>query len=290
LDVKRLLSRTLVLAVVAFGIFWLVVDRALSLVLPAGKVIVTADQAFRPGARGMLDVYQPEGASAAPVVLFFYGGSWQMGSRGLYEFVGKTLARRGIVTMVADYRLYPEVRFPVFLEDGAAATAWAKANAARFGGDPRRLFLMGHSAGAHTAAMLAFDPQWLGSIGLDPKRDLAGMVGLSGPYDFGTLTRKDLIDVFGGPNRAETHPINFVTPGAPPAFLGTGTSDKTVSDGNTSRLASRMRQNGVEVREAVYPGGHFRIILSFLRPLSFLGTVADDVAGYVIKQPNRAQR
>lgn len=290
LDVKWLMSRGLVLAVVAFGMFWLLVDRALSWVLPDDGVTVTADNMFRPGERGMLDVYRPRGAAGAPVVVFFYGGSWQMGSRGLYEFIGKTLARRGIVTMVADYRLYPEIRFPAFLEDGAAATAWAKANAARYGGDPRRLFLMGHSAGAHIAAMLALDPQWLGALGLEPKRDIAGFVGLSGPYDFGPLGRRDLIDLFGGSNRPETHPINFVTPRAPPAFLGTGISDKTVGEGNTRRFAARMRENGVDVQEAFYPGGHFRIILAFLRPLSFLGTVAEDVAGYITNHANRAER
>lgn len=278
---RKLVTRVVVVLIVAFGSFWLMIDRVLAFFTPGGDARITRDVVYGPGERGMLDVYQPKDARGAPVVVFFYGGSWQMGSRGLYEFVGKALARRGIVTIIPDYRLYPEIRFPEFLRDAAKATAWAKANAARFGGDPRRMLVMGHSAGAHIASMLSLDGQWLADVGLDPKKDLAGFVGLAGPYDFGPLSRDDLIDLFGGVNVAATHPINFVTRGAPPAFLAAGRKDTTVDPGNTMRLAERMRANGTAVEVKTYDGGHFRIILAFIGSLKWLEPVADDSAAYV---------
>jgi acetyl esterase/lipase len=278
---RKLATRVVVVLIVGFGSFCLMIDRVLAFFTPGGDTRITRDVVYGPGERGMLDIYQPADARGAPVVVFFYGGSWQMGNRGLYEFVGKALARRGIVTIVPDYRLYPEIRFPEFLKDAAKATAWAKQNAARFGGDPRRILVMGHSAGAHIASMLSLDPQWLGEVGLDPKRDLAGFVGLAGPYDFGPLSREDLIDLFGGKNVPATHPINFVTSGAPPAFLAAGRGDTTVKPDNTTRLAERLRANGTAVTEKYYPGGHFRIILAFIGSLRFLEPVAEDSAAYV---------
>ena len=129
---------------------------------------VSSSIAYAKGPRQTLDVYRPRGAQAAPVVIFFYGGSWQGGTKETYPFVATALARKGYVTVVPDYRVYPEVRFPAFLEDGAQVVRWVKQNATEFGGDPERVIVMGHSAGAHVAAMLALDGQWLGALGLDP--------------------------------------------------------------------------------------------------------------------------
>ena len=128
-------------------------------------------------------IYRPQDAKTAPVIVFFYGGSWQSGNKSIYKFVGSALARRGR-GVVPDYRVYPEVIYPAFLEDGALAVRWTKDNATRFGADPNMLFVMGHSAGAYMAAMLALDSRWLGRAGLSPRRDIAGLVGISGPYDF----------------------------------------------------------------------------------------------------------
>ncbi len=110
--------------------------------------------------------------------------------------MAKALARRGYVAVLPDYRIYPQARYPDFLDDGARAVRWAKDNATRFGGDPQKLFLMGHSAGAHIAAMLALDATWLQKVGLVPGRDIAGLIGISGPYDFLPLQGRNAEDHF----------------------------------------------------------------------------------------------
>lgn len=257
-------------------------DRVLRLVTPSGGAETYESLRYMPGERGTLDVYAPLDAADAPVVVFFYGGSWQDGRKALYGFVGNALAARGIVAVVPDYRVYPEVRFPTFLEDGAKAVSWAKDNAAEFGGDPDRLVVMGHSAGAHIAAMLALDGRWLAAEGIDPDRDVAALVGLSGPYDFLPLKRKDIIAVFGGANRPETQPVEFVTADAPPAFLAAGEDDTVVEPRNTTALAAALEDAGVPVRTKLYPSrGHVGTIAAFVGPLHFLAPSLADVADFV---------
>ena len=229
-----------------------------------------------------LDVYRPRNAVNAPVVVFFYGGSWQTGSKSTYLFVAAALANRGFVTIVPDYRVYPEVRFPGFLQDGARAVRWAHDNAGRFGGDPSKLVIMGHSAGAHIAAMLSIDGQWLRQVGLDPRRDVAGLVGLAGPYDFLPLKDPTLKVIFGGDNRPATQPISFVKGGEPPALLLTGAGDETVQPGNTARLAARLRAVGSQAADVSYPRiGHITIIGAFSSALRFLAPVVDDTAAFI---------
>ena len=140
--------------------------------------------------RQRLDLYRPKGATGPlPVVVFFYGGGWEAGDRAGYRFAALALVEQGFVVAVPDYRVHPEVGFPAFLEDSAKAVAFVHAHAAKHGGDPRRLFLMGHSAGAYNAAMLALDPRPLAAEGV-PAAAISGMVGLAGPYDFLPLDRK----------------------------------------------------------------------------------------------------
>ncbi len=233
------------------------------------------------GARNILDVYQPADARRAPVIVFLYGGSWQGGSRSTYAFLANALARRGYVTVVPDYRVYPAVRFPGFLEDSAKAVRWARDNAAKFGGDPDTIYLMGHSAGAYNAAMLALDGRWLKAVGMSPKR-IAGFIGLSGPYDFLPLKDGTLSAIFGGNNRPETQPISYVSRGAPPSLLATGTFDTTVEPANSSRLAERLRAAGNDVTVRRYPAvGHVTILGGFGTPLQPLVPVLDDIDQFI---------
>jgi acetyl esterase/lipase len=204
-----------------------------------------------------VDVYAPEapGDDAAPVVVFFYGGSWQNGSRERFRFVGHRLASNGILTMVADYRTYPRAAFPAFMDDSARAVAYARAEACRWGGDPDRLFVAGHSAGAQIAALLATDERYLDRHGLQP-RDLSGVIGLSGPYDF--AVSGDLIDVFGPESQWPlARPVNFVNGDEPPFLLIHGTDDRVVSSAVSVEMARKLRDRGAPARlELLNDGGH----------------------------------
>src|SRR5580692_11816467 len=231
------------------------------------RIAVTRDIAYADGERHTLDVCWPRTATAAPVVVFFYGGGWRSGHKSMYRYVGKALARHGYVAVVPDYRIYPPVLYPDFLDDGAKAVRWVKDNAHKFGGDPDKIFLMGHSAGAHIAAMLSIDATWLNKVGLAPGRDIAGLIGIAGPYDFLPLKDEELIVIFGGADRPETQPITHVTPGAPPALLLTGDKDDVVGAGNSVRFAERLRAAGNEATAVIYPRiGHY-IIVAAIAPI-----------------------
>lgn len=238
--------------------------------------------AYASGPRHTLDVFRPANADHAPVVVFFYCGSWQWGSKETYAFVGTALAKRGYVVVIPDYRLYPDVRYPDFVEDGADAVAWARRHARDYGGDPRRLVLMGHSAGAYIAAMLAVDAEWLQKVGLDPHRDIAGWVGISGPYDFLPIVDPAIQIIFGGANRLATQPINYVKAGGPPALLLKARSDTIVDPGNSTRLAARLHAAGDSVREIAYPHvGHISIIGTFSPLLHVLAPTIDDASAFI---------
>lgn len=240
------------------------------------------------GVRRTLDVYRPKTAAAAPVVVFFYGGSWQSGDKRLYRFVGAALARRGYVAVIPDYRVYPATVYPGFLDDSALALRWVKDNAVRFGGDPNKLFVMGHSAGAYIAAMLALDGRWLEKVKLTPQRDIAGLISISGPYDFLPLREEPLKTIFGGANVTDTQPIAHVSPGAPPALLMTGASDTTVDPGNSARLAARLRAAGDDVTVLTYPHvGHLTIVGAFARPLRFLAPVLRDADAFIAARADK---
>ena len=232
--------------------------------------------------RQKLDLYLPQNATVAtPVVIFFYGGGWEEGSRADYHFVGAALAAKGIAVAVPDYRVYPEVVFPAFVEDGVLAAKWVQDNASRLGGNPHRIFLMGHSAGAHIAAMLALNHTYLKAAGFDQSA-VAGLIGLSGPYDFLPLKSARLKEIFGDPAPRLTQPIDFVDSHAPPALLVTGSADETVNPDNSKRLTEALRASGIEVEYRVYPEiGHGRIIGAFSRPLSGGVPVLEEVIKFI---------
>ena len=255
----------------------------LNAVAPGKGFSRQADIAYGTLPRQKLDVYVPADAVRGPfpVVVFFYGGGWEDGKRKDYRFVGAALASRGVMTIVADYRVYPDVVFPAFLEDAALAVKWAQRHAAQSGGNPKRLFVMGHSAGAHIAAMLAMNKQYLQSAGGDPG-EVAGFIGLSGPYDFLPLKSPTLKKIFGDPAPRSTQPIDYVTADAPPALLITGSGDTTVDPGNSRRLAAALTAAGRPVAYRVYPDvGHGRVVAGFSPPLAGGVPVTDDVMRFI---------
>jgi acetyl esterase/lipase len=257
--------------------------RVLNGAVPRGAFDSTRDIAYGDDPRQRLDVYRPAPAVRdAPVVVFFYGGNWASGNRGDYLFVGQALASRGITAVIPDYRLYPQVRFPVFLQDSARAVRWVTHGIARFGGDAQKLFLMGHSAGAYNAAMLTFDRRYLDAAGVDARR-LRGFIGLAGPYDFLPLKGEISKGVFGFPDTPlSTQPIQFADAGAPPTLLITGSADDVVDPGNTARLAARLRSYDVQVREIVYRRiGHSTLVAALASPLRWIAPVLDDVVRFI---------
>jgi acetyl esterase/lipase len=237
--------------------------------------------AYGPLPRQKLDLYQPRPETASPpMVVFLYGGGWTEGSRAMYRFVGAALAERGCIVAIPDYRLFPEAPFPAFLQDCALATRWAFDNRVMLGADPGRLFLMGHSAGAYNAAMLALDRQWLGATRLQPARDLAGVIGIAGPYDFLPL-RQDLRPIFGPAEQwPRTQPVAFADGANPPMLLLQGETDETVEPGNARRLAERIRAAGGAVETRFYDGiGHAAILGALSGALHFLApTLRDSLA------------
>jgi acetyl esterase/lipase len=242
------------------------------------------DQRYRPGERGRLDVYIPRrGLKRVPVVVFFYGGGWRSGAKEDYQFIGAALASAGALVVIPDYRLYPSARFPAFLEDAALAARWTRDNAQRLGGDPTAIVLMGHSAGAYIAAMLALDRNWLEAVGLNPASDVAGWVGLAGPYRLASAN----VGINSGPfeavsDPASTQPVLFANASAPPAFLVAGTADLTVDPGNTIALARRIRESGGSAIVELYPGlGHRELIGAFSPLLKSMGPVAQDTLAFI---------
>jgi acetyl esterase/lipase len=212
-----------------------------------------------------LDVHRAAGQTARPpIAVFFYGGSWRNGNRGEYAFVGAALAGAGITTVIPDYRVFPQGRFPDFEVDAAHAVRWAFDHAAELGGDPHRIFLIGHSAGAHIAALLGTDRRYLASAGITPT-ELAGIIGISGPYDFLPLTDPDLIEVFGeARDWPASQPVNFVDGDEPPFLLLHGQDDRIVLPQNSLSLLSKLRDQKVSAKLITYPSvGHFRIIAAF---------------------------
>ena len=244
------------------------------------------DVAYGDLPRQKLDIYTPNTAAPAggwPLVVFLYGGTWNSGERADYRFVGGALAAQGVLTLVADYRLYPEVRYPDFVTDSAKALAYGLDQAKRLGANPQRVFVMGHSAGGYNAAMLALDTRWLQAEG-HRRQELAGWIGLAGPYDLFPTENPDVQPVFFHPNYPPlSQPIAFAPSDAPPTFLGAATDDPLVSpERSTLQMAGKLRAAGVPVTLRMYPrASHVTLIGAFGWPLRWAGPVLADVRTFI---------
>lgn len=248
--------------------------------------LAATDIAFGTDERQRLDIYTPNlPTGSRPVVLFIYGGSWNDGTKSDYGFVGHALASQGFVTVIADYRLVPQVQFPAFIDDAALATAWITSNISAFGGDRRAIFVMGHSAGAYNAAMVALDKRYVRRAGI-AGQPFRGLIGLAGPYDFLPFDVKATRDAFGQwPKPAETQPVLVVGDDRPSAFLATGAADETVRPRNTINLSAALRRHGAEVQEHIYDGlGHGSILTALARPLRGRAPVLDDVVSFIRRE------
>jgi acetyl esterase/lipase len=256
----------------------------LNAIIPTGQMEIERDVPFGVLPRQKLDIYQPRllSGKSLPVVLFFYGGSWDSGSKQDYLFVAEALTAQGYLTVIADYRLYPEVNFPQLMQDPALAFKWVKKHIANYHGDPKQIFIMGHSAGAHLAVMLSLNAEYLAAVGLRPDA-IAGTIGLAGAYDFLPLTSDRLKAIF-APAEQEwiSQPINFANGGNPPLLLLTGTADRTVWPKNSINLAHAIEAKGGQVQLMTYQGyDHVDIIAKLARPLRGDRRLLEDIVGWL---------
>lgn len=224
-----------------------------------------------------LDVYVPKKETTSPrdVLVFFYGGRWSFGTKEEYKFVADTFADKDYVVVIPDYRKYPAVKFPTFIEDGAAAIAWVHDNISKYGGNPARIHVAGHSAGAHTAALLVADARYMKTFNKDAHKVIKSMAGLAGPYDF-IPDEPDLMDMFGPPeNYPNMRVPTFIDGKEAPMMLMHGQKDDTVLIGNLERLETKIKKEKGRYEVKLYPTlDHLTIIAS----LSWLGPRKVDVA------------
>jgi acetyl esterase/lipase len=287
------MRRTLVATAGAVGAFLLSACspiNALNAITPSGTYTLAEGIAYGSNARQRLDIYKPTSPAPAggyPVAVFFYGGSWNTGERGQYKFVGEALASRGVVTVIPDYRLYPEVKYPDFLNDSAMAMAYALKNTAALGGNPKRVFVTGHSAGGYNAGMLALDARWLAATGHSPK-ELAGWAALAGAFDFFPTSNEDVQPVFFHPNYPKgALPIEHVTAASPRAFFAVAVEDKLVyPEKNTDPMAAKLRALGVPVEVKRYDNvSHITLAGALSRPLRWKAPVLDDLSAFLNQTP-----
>ncbi len=240
------------------------------------------DISYGDNPRHKMDIFQPyKQAASRCAILFFYGGSWQNGERANYHFAAQGLTRSGCVVAVADYRLYPEVSYPVFIEDGAKAFVWLQNNAKTYNINTNNLYIAGHSAGAYNAAMLAVKGDLLQSLGAT-QQDIRGVIGLAGPYDFLPFTDKEIIALFSTAPDEQTQPVNHVNGKTPPFLLLTGGDDTTVLPKNTDSLAKTLVQQGNRVRTKTYPDiGHVGIALALSPVFAGKAPVITDITQFI---------
>ncbi|SFR90291.1 Acetyl esterase/lipase [Dyella sp. OK004] len=236
-----------------------------------------------------LDVYRPVGIVHAPIVVFFYGGSWVRGERAWYRFVGTALANEGAIAVIPDYRKYPQVTMDGFMQDAARALAWAHDHARELGGDADEVFVMGHSAGGQIGALLATDPSWLAPYGMHPA-DLAGFIGLAGCYDFMPIParEKDMLAIFGrdAAEQARAQPVRFVRGKEPPMLLLQGSADHEVDPSNAISLTHALQAQHENVTLDLYPGlGHNSLVFALSHPLRGDAPTLADVMRFIRSHP-----
>ena len=250
----------------------------LNVTVPRSTYRVHRDIAYGEGPRQKFDLYLPKAVTQpAPVVLFFYGGAFRAGRKEEYRVVGEALASKGIITAVADYRIFPEGHFPDFLEDGAHALAAVHARVGQFGGDPSRVFLCGHSAGAYISVMLASDPAYLKAVNADLSF-IRGVIAIAGRYHELPLGDSIAYEIFRGPARAETRPATYIDGKRPPVLFLAGAHDSNEVLESHRLLAAHLRENGSAVEERTYPKvGHMGIMVALAPGFRNLAPLRDDI-------------
>lgn len=240
--------------------------------IPTENYVIKRDIAYGTHPRQQLDIYLPKGQpnpnTPLPVIVFFYGGSWDSGEKEDYLFAAEAFASKGYMVVIPNYRVYPDVKFPQLMQDPASAAKWVKTHISAYGGDTHTIFLAGHSAGAHLVTMLALNPDYLAQVSLTPLA-FNGYVGLAGPYDFLPLKSARLKAIFGSDEtQRAAQPIHYVRGDNPPLLLAVGLQDGTVWPRNTFHLAQAIRAQHGQVEVIEFPKyGHVDMVAKLAKPL-----------------------
>lgn len=252
--------------------------------VPTDGHTLTPNIAYGELARQKLDIYIPTNKTTSnnkklmPIVLFIYGGSWDSGEKKDYLFAAEAFTSKGYLTVIPDYRLFPEVKFPAFIDDAALASKWVKSHIAEYGGDPDQIFIVGHSAGAQIGLMLDLNTEYLARVNLKPDA-FKGYIGLAGPYDFLPLKSQRLKDIFGPEElRWKSQPINYVTGKNQPTLLLVGLKDDIVWPKNTFNLAKAIEAKKGPVKVVKFPDyGHVDMVTNIAKPFRGNSTLLDEI-------------
>ena len=258
--------------------------HVLSAVSPKGQTSIVRDVAYGSHERQKLDIYRPDRQGNHPVIIFVYGGSWQSGDRAGYAFAGRSFARAGYTTVVMDYRLAPQHRYPAFVQDTASALGWTYRHISRYGGNPQQLFIVGHSAGAFNAVTAVDDLRFWQTAGV-PNRAIRGVIGLGGPYSYDFRTDSTSIVFPAGGHPDQIMPDRHVRPDAPPHLLVTGANDHTVGIINVQRMTAALQRAGVPVTQVEIAGAnHVDLVSSLATPLAHRFPVRQQVLNFIQRQ------
>ena len=258
--------------------------KTLNILSGASEARTEKDLAYGPHPRQKLDRYSgDESSSGSPVchIIFVYGGSWEDGSKGEYGFVGSELAKSGYLVSIPDYRLYPDVTYPEFVNDIALSISHEVEYAA---GKNRPVVLMGHSAGALIAGLISYNPKYLRSVGLDPSL-VAAFVSVAGPHDKFLPTEKTRwTNIFGKDKHEQLQalPVNHVQASAPPTLILHGEDDEIVTPESAKSLHQALTEKNVMSVIKMYPGvGHKRIVAAIGSPLQNLAPTLEDINSFL---------
>lgn len=258
---------------------------ALNAIVPTAGYTLHKNIHYGDNAKQMLDVYVPDVTTEnTPTIVFFYGGSWQWGTKDDYLFAAQGLVSLGYIVVIPNYRLYPEVRYPEFLDDSAHAVAWVFGHAQHYRMNPEHVYLMGHSAGAYNAVSLALNEHYLKKAAIKSS-SIRGVIGLAGPYDFLPFTDPNIIAIFASePDSIKTQPIHYVRKNTPPMLLLTGNADETVWPKNSRNLYHALKTLDNDVTLTEYEGvGHYGIAAGLATPIDWNSQVRADIAEFISK-------
>ncbi len=248
-------------------------------ITPASTFEKTKNVSYGDSSSGeVLDIYRSEKPKAdAPVLMFVHGGSWDSGNKDMYKFLAEGFTKSGYDIVLPNYRLYPDAKFPNFLEDNAKAVAHTSK---AFPG--RSIVLMGHSAGGYNVLMLGLRDEYLKAAGVDLCASVAGIVGLAAPTGIVPLKSERLIEIFPDRFTGDDAALNNVSAPAPALFLGHGESDTSVYPQNSEALAEKVIARGGKATLKIYPGqSHTDVVKLLSRHFDDDATLKEDVVEFI---------